>query len=178
MSSVYTPTATKLVSITLPDDGDAANASSSNTPDEALADGVLYAQGVTTATQGSATSGTSAIFLCDSAVTTSYQDSGIDLDVAANVGDKIIVNFSFSVYITAATGCFIDVISSDFAGAEVPGTEKIFTDNAAVYQHVTLSFMVQALATATITFEIRAKCATGDFSLYAGLTRHALVVRP
>jgi hypothetical protein len=43
MSSTYTPTATALTSITLPDDGDARSAATVNAPLEALADGVAYA---------------------------------------------------------------------------------------------------------------------------------------
>jgi hypothetical protein len=48
MSSVYTPTAVKLVNVTLTSDLDARNAASINTPMQAIADGVAYLNTETT----------------------------------------------------------------------------------------------------------------------------------
>lgn len=44
MSTVYTPSASELVDITIPSDGDARTAASVNAPLESLADGVLFTQ--------------------------------------------------------------------------------------------------------------------------------------
>ena len=176
--STHTPTAAKFADVDLPDDSEleSSGIGAVNTPMEDLADGLLWATEIADLTYAS-TAAYTTFFTVDSATMTAYTDvTGLDIDVAANVGDRIHVTLSFVVQTLTGTGCYLDVYTDAGAGSVVPGTEHCFTSAIAINIPVTLSFVVQAGSTATINFQVRAKCATNTWLIYGPVTQTALRV--
>jgi hypothetical protein len=170
----YTPTATKFVDVDLPDDSALQDdgIGAVDTPMETIADGLLWCTESADITYDVAGTTTASVFFCNSAVSTDWQDTPIAISVAANVGDRILLTFTFGLDPNGATNIGIDVFSSD-TGAEIPGTFQ-FISAAKEWGPVTLTCVVQALSTATLTFTVRGRCTAGNFDFTGGATQNAI----
>jgi len=179
MASTYTPTAGALGSLTIPDDGDAANAASVNTPIEDLADAVAYNGAFGTRVRDVAydvETGVAAEFFCDSGTSVDWQDTGTQVIVATEALDRLVCTCQCDTDLgnPGAHSIRLAHAQGSAATAEVAGTERLLDGTDRVGH--TLHGVWQATNTELVTVKLQARAAAGDFSVYAGIALSVMVI--
>lgn len=164
----------------LPEDGvDYRNAASVGTGIEAALDNAEFAVSFGTRIRDlhfASTSGVAVAFNCDSATSTTWQDTGLTVAVDCEPNDRVLVFFCFDTDPNSCTGgeCRLVRKQASAATTELAGTEKRVV-GADLFPR-TLTSVFQATHDETYTIELQVMCTAGDWDVCAGVTRTALVI--
>jgi len=177
--SNYTPSATWHSTIPVPDDAAIATGISAfSTPLEALADNIAFVseyeirvKDVVYATQN----GTSAQFFCDSGTSTAYQDTGTAISVDVADGDRVLVDCSFDFAVGNPGTHYVRLAHNQGGATELSGTEKLCGTLTSRIPY-TLAGVFNSNGSGSVDIFLQAKAATGDFSIYAGITLRAIIL--